>query len=100
MSQLNPNLSALILYQTEDGRTHLQVRLENETVWLTQSQMAELFQTSIPNVSMHLRNVLQERELQVDSVIEEFLITAADGKNYRTKFYNKESRAAKTKVEE
>lgn len=91
MSEVNPDSTALILYQTEDGRTHLQVRLENQTVWLSQSQMAELFQTSIPNVNMHLRNVFREGELRVDSVIKEFLITASDGKNYRTKFYNLEA---------
>jgi len=66
----------------------LEVRLENETVWLSQNQMAELFQTSIPNVSMHIRNVFGEGELQPGSVVKEFLTTAADGKNYQTKFYN------------
>jgi hypothetical protein len=90
-SKIDPSSSALILYQTEDGRKHLQVRLENQTIWPTQSQMAELFQTGIPNVNMHLRNIFQEGELQSDSVIKEFLITATDGKNYRTKFYNLEA---------
>jgi hypothetical protein len=80
--------SELILYQTEDNRTRIEVRLENETVWLTQAQMAELFQTTIPNVSMHIRNILAEGELQADSVVKEFLTTAADGKNYITKFHN------------
>jgi hypothetical protein len=80
--------SELILYQTEDGRTRLEVRLENETVWLTQGQMAELFQTTIPNVSMHIRNIFAEGELQPGSVVKECLTTAADGKNYRTKFHN------------
>jgi len=80
--------SQLLFYQTEDGKTRLEVRLENETVWLTQNQMAELFQTSIPNVSMHIRNVFAEGELQPGSVVKEFLTTAADGKNYQTKFYN------------
>ncbi len=80
--------SQLLLYQTEDGKTRLEVRLENETVWLTQNQMAELLQTSIPNVSMHIRNVFAEGELQPGSVVKEFLTTAADGKNYQTKFYN------------
>jgi hypothetical protein len=77
-----------LFYQTEDGRTRLQVRLEAETVWLTQAQMAELFQTTIPNVSMHIRNVFAEGELQAISVVKEFLTTAADGKNYATKFFN------------
>jgi hypothetical protein len=81
-------VSELVLYQTEDGSTRLEVRLENETVWLTQNQMAELFQTSIPNVSMHIRNLFKERELQPDSVVKEFLTTAADGKDYHTRFYN------------
>jgi len=84
----NQPQSQFLLYQTSDGQTRLEVRLENETVWLSQNQMAELFQTSIPNVSMHIRNVFAEGELQPGSVVKEFLTTAADGKNYQTKFYN------------
>jgi hypothetical protein len=84
----NEPQSQFLLYQTSDGQTRLEVRLENETVWLSQNQMAELFQTSIPNVSMHIRNVFAEGELQPRSVVKEFLTTAADGKNYQTKFYN------------
>ena len=84
----NEPQSQFLLYQTSDGQTRLEVRLENETVWLSQSQMAELFQTSIPNVSMHIRNVFAEGELQPGSVVKEFLTTAADGKNYKTSFYN------------
>ena len=80
--------SQIILYQTKDEQTRIQVRLEGETVWLTQAQMAELFQTSVPNVSMHIRNLFSEGELPADAVVKEFLSTAADGKNYRTKFYN------------
>ena len=80
--------SQFLLYQTSDGQTRLEVRLENETVWLSQNQMAELFQTSIPNVSMHIRNVFAEGELQPGAVVKEFLTTAADGKNYQTKLYN------------
>lgn len=83
-----PIRSEIVLYQTEDGKTRLEVRLENETVWLTQSQMAELFQTSIPNVSMHIRNIFREVELQEDTVIKDFLTTAADGKSYRTKHFS------------
>jgi len=88
MSQPNPNPSALILYQTKDGRTHLQVRLENQTVWLSQSQMAELFQTTKQNVSLHIQNIFEEGELAEDSVVKDYLTTASDGKNYQTKFYN------------
>ena len=80
--------SEIILYQTEDGQTRVQVRLEQETVWLTQKLMAELFQTSVPNVSMHIRNVFAEGELKADSVVKEFLTTAADGKSYTTQHYN------------
>ena len=87
MSDL-PQNSHFLVYQAEDGAIKIDVRFENETVWLTQAQIAGLFQTTIPNVSMHLRNVFSERELQADSVIKEFLTTAADGKNYSTNFYN------------
>ena len=80
--------SQLLLYQTEDGKTRLEVRLENETVWLTQAQMAELFQTTKQNVSLHIRNSFNENELQENSVVKEYLTTAADGKNYRISFYN------------
>ena len=83
----SPN-SEIILYQTGDGGTRLQVRLQDETVWLTQKLMAELFQTSVPNVSMHIRNVFAEGELQAGSVVKEFLTTAADGKSYTTQHYN------------
>ena len=87
MSEAKPG-SELILYQTEDGRTRIQCRFENENVWLTQALIAELFQTSVPNISMHIRNVLKEGELRADSVVKDFLTTAADGKNYRTRHYN------------
>jgi hypothetical protein len=80
--------SQIIIYQTEGGNTKIEVRLENETVWLTQKLMAELFQTTIPNVNIHIKNIFDEGELRQDSVIKEFLTTAADGKNYTTKFYN------------
>lgn len=77
-----------LLYQTEDGRTRLQVQFQGETAWLTQAQMAELFQTTVPNVSMHIRNVFAEGELPQDAVVKESLTTAADGKSYPTKFFN------------
>lgn len=80
--------SQLIIYQTESGETKLEVRLQDETVWLTQKMMAELFQTTIPNINIHIGNIISEGELDLDSVIKDFLITAADNKNYRTKFYN------------
>jgi hypothetical protein len=77
-----------LVYRTPDGKLKLDVRFEGETVWLTQQQMAELFQTSVPNISMHIRNIFDERELRPDSVVKESLTTAADGKNYATKSYN------------
>ena len=80
--------SELILYQSEDGKTRLEVRMDKVTVWLTQGQMGELFQTTKQNISLHLQNLFTEKELQEDSVVKEFLTTAADGKNYQTRFYN------------
>ena len=67
---------------------------ENETVWLTQAQLAELYKTSVPNICLHIGNILEDEELQADSVIKESLITAADGKSYRTKHYNLEMMVA------
>jgi hypothetical protein len=78
----------LILYTTEDGRSSVQLRAAHGTVWLTQLEMAELFQTSKQNVSLHIRNVLDEGELDSNSVVKESLTTAADGKAYRTKIFN------------
>lgn len=88
LSKVRGNESAggeILLYQTEDGETRVEVRLRDETVWLSQKQMAELFQTSVPNINMHIKNIFDEGELRADSVIQDFLITAADGKKYRTK---------------
>ena len=76
----------ILIYQ--DGATRLQVRLDGRTVWLTQGLIAELFQTTKQNVSLHLRNIFAERELEADSVVKESLTTAADGKRYRTLDYN------------
>ena len=80
--------SELILYQTEDNRTRIEVRLENETVWLTQKLMAELFQKDVRTVNEHIQNIFEEGELSPDSVIRKFRITAADGKAYDTQHYN------------
>ena len=66
--------SQIIIYQTESGQTKIDVRLENETVWLTQKSMAELFQTSIPNINMHLKNIFEEEELDPKATIKDFLI--------------------------
>lgn len=77
-----------LVYQTEDGKLKLDVRFEGETVWLTQQHMAELFQTTKQNVSLHIQNAFSQGELHEDSVVKESLTTAADGKKYATKFYN------------
>ena len=77
--------SELILYQTEDKRTRIEVRLENETVWLTQKLMAELFQKDVRTINEHIQNIFEEGELSSDSVIRNFRITAADGKTYDTR---------------
>jgi hypothetical protein len=80
--------SELLLYQSADGRIKIQVRLENETVWLTQADMVELFHTTKQNISLHIKNIFEEGELEENSVVKEYLTTAVDGKNYRTKHYN------------
>jgi hypothetical protein len=81
-------LGGIILYQTEDGRTRIEVRLENETVWLTQKLMAELFQKDVRTINEHIQNIFEEGELLPDSVIRKYRITAADGKSYETQHYN------------
>ena len=78
----------IIIYQTDDGGTRLEVRLEDETVWLSQQQMAELFNTTKQNISLHISNCFKEGELVKNSVVKDFLTTAADGKKYRVSYYN------------
>ena len=77
----------IVLYQPDDS-VRLEVRLQDETVWLTQQQMAELFNTTRNNITLHIGNIFKEGELDVNSVRKESLLTALDGKKYRTKFYN------------
>ena len=77
----------IILYQP-DSTLSLDVRVENETVWLTQAQMTELFQTTRNNITLHIRNIFKEGELEESSVSKDSLLTAADGKRYKTKFYS------------
>ena len=77
----------IILYQPNEA-IKLEVRLDEETVWLTQAQMAELFETTRNNVTLHISNIFKEHELEKDSVCKDSLLTAADGKKYKTKFYN------------
>ncbi len=77
----------IILYQP-DSTLSLDVRVENETVWLNQAQMVDLFQSTKQNISLHINNIFKEGELQRNSVVKEYLTTAADGKRYRTKYYS------------
>lgn len=77
----------LILYRTEDGRTDIHLRATDGTVWLTQAEMAELFETSKQNISLHIRKIFSEGELAEESVVKFYLTTAADGKRYKTMLY-------------
>jgi len=90
MNELAPRKAGgeFLLYQTEDGQVRLDVRLQDETVWLTQKLMAELFAVDVRTVSEHLKNIFQSSELLEDSVIRKFRNTATEGKSYLTRFYN------------
>jgi hypothetical protein len=83
-----PGGGEFLFYQSDDGRIRLQVRMEDESVWLTQKLMAELFQKDVRTINEHIQNIFEEGELAADSVIRKFRITAADGKNYETAHYN------------
>ena len=71
--------SEFVLYQTEDGRTRIQCRFENETIWLTQVQLGELFQTSVPNISLHLKAIYSDDELTEAATIKSYLMVRAEG---------------------
>jgi hypothetical protein len=77
----------LIIYKTKDGKASVALFARDGNVWMNQSQLAELFATSLPNISMHISNILNEGELLENSVVQDYLTTAADGKNYNVKFY-------------
>lgn len=77
----------LIIYKTEDGKANIALYARDGNVWLNQSQLAELFTTSKPNVSMHISNILEEKELDENSVVKDFLTTASDGKDYSVRHY-------------
>jgi len=84
------NEQQIILYNTPDGTSRITLMARDGSVWLNQQQLAELFATSVPNISMHISNILKEGELHNDSVIKEYLSTAADGKQYSVSFYSLE----------
>ena len=82
MSKSESNNSDFILYTSPEGEVRVEVFINNETVWLTQKAMSQLFGCSTDNISLHLKNVFKEGELEKESVTEEFSATAKDGKNY------------------
>ncbi len=88
MSDLPDKSINFLLYRSETAKINIQVIVGNETVWLSQKAMAQLFDCSTDNISLHLKNIFKEKELDVNSVTEEFSATAADAKVYKTKFYN------------
>jgi hypothetical protein len=83
-----PDKGQIILYQTQDGESKIEVTLANETVWLSADQMAELFQRNKSTISRHIKNVFEEGELKHDSVVAFFATTASDGKKYQVAYYN------------
>ena len=82
------NYGEILIYQTDDGQTNIEVKVQDETVWLTQQQMAELFQSSKSNISEHIKHIFEEGELDEESVVRKFRTTAADGKKYNMTYYN------------
>jgi len=87
MEEKNQN-NNIIFYTTPAGNVKIDVVFNEETFWLNQKRMAELFGCSTDNISLHIKNIFKENELEPNSVTEEFSVTASDGKNYKTKFYN------------
>ena len=87
MSYENKNI---IIYNTADGKASVSLYAKDGMVWMNQNQLAELFATSVPNISMHISNILKEGELEQNSVIKDYLTTASDGKEYRVTFYSLE----------
>src|SRR3970282_1160147 len=88
MKTKTPPRGEIIIYKASAGKTQLDVKLEEETVWLTQKQMSSLFDKNVRTINEHIQNSFIEGELAENSVIRNFRITAADGKSYNTKFYN------------
>lgn len=82
------NQGKIVIYQADDGDTKIDVRFVEETVWLTQAQLCELYQTSKSNISEHIKNIFDEGELDEKSVVRKFRTTASDGKNYNVLYYN------------
>lgn len=83
-------MNDLIIYNTEDGKSNVALLVVENEAWLTQNQLAELFDTSVQNISEHIKNILKDKEIDDNSVIKDYLITAQDGKNYQVKHYSLE----------
>ena len=88
MNEIVPNQQNLIIYNTLDGKVSVTMMARDGNVWMNQKQMAQLFATSIPNVNIHISNILKENEIDKESVIKDYLITATDGKHYNVTFYS------------
>lgn len=86
--QIRNSTAEFLIFTSQAGENGIEVRFQNETIWLSQKQIAVLFDCSIDNVSLHLKNIFKTNELQENSVVEDFSVTAPDGKNYKTKHYN------------
>jgi hypothetical protein len=87
-ANLPPQQQDILIYQSEDGTTKIQVQLTDNSVWLSQAAMVELFQSSKANISGHIKNIFEEGELDKNSVVRDFRTTAADGKNYNVQYYS------------
>jgi death-on-curing family protein len=83
-----PKKGEIVIYQTPDKKVKIDVSLDNETIWLTQAQMALLFSTTKQNISLHLKKIFKEGELRENSVVKQYLTTASDKKKYQTQFYD------------
>jgi len=88
MSDQSDKLGEVVIYQSEDGLTHIDVKIKDETAWLTQQQLVDLYQTSKSNVSEYIKHIFEEGELDEKSVVRNFRTTASDGKNYNVTYYN------------
>ena len=88
MKNITNHNGDIVIYQSEDGNTRINVNLQDETVWLSQQQLVELYQTSKSNISEHIKHIFEEGELTESLVVRKFRTTAKNGKNYSTTFYN------------
>jgi len=87
-SKIRNSTAEFLIFTTTNTQDTMEVKVEDETVWLTQKLIAKLFDVNIPNINEHLQNIFKTNELEENTVIRNFRITASDGKNYNTKYYN------------